>query len=143
MPRQLVWQALGMLGAMTANRTFLYLVSVSVLSVATVGKAVLPVERIAGPVLLISAGDDRIWPSCLMAQQLMQRLNAHRHAYADESLCYTGAGHLVLPPYRPTNANATAFLGGSILFGGKPTACAYADRNAWNKVLAFLHTALH
>ncbi len=108
-----------------------------------VRKAAIPVERIAGPVLLISAGDDRIWPSCLMAQQIMQRLNAHRHAYADESLCYTGAGHLVLPPYRPTNANATAFLGGSILFGGKPIAYAYANRNAWNKVLAFLHTTLH
>ncbi|MGH9484691.1 MAG: acyl-CoA thioester hydrolase/BAAT C-terminal domain-containing protein [Terriglobales bacterium] len=110
----------------------------------TVEKAAIPVERIAAPVLLISASDDQIWPSCLMAQQIMQRLKADHHAYADQSLCYKGAGHMILPPYRPTNANAAAFPGGgSILFGGNPIAYAYADRDAWNKVLTFLQTALH
>jgi len=106
-----------------------------------VDKAVIPVERIAGPVLLVSAGDDQIWPSPLMASQIMQRLAAQHHAYNDESLCYAGAGHAILPPYRPTNASIVAVPGGSFAFGGNPTAYAWADRDAWSKVLAFLHSA--
>ena len=107
-----------------------------------VEKAVIPVERIAGPVLLISASDDQIWPSPLMAQQIMRRLKARHHAYADESLCYAGAGHVILWPYRPTNSDRIAIPGGSFMFGGKPIAYAWADRDAWNKVLTFLHQSL-
>lgn len=108
-----------------------------------VEKAVIPVEHIAAPVLLIAASDDQIWPSCLMTQQVMQRLKVHHHTYADESLCYVGAGHMILPPYRPTNANAAAIPGASsILFGGNPIAYAYADPDAWSRVLTFLQTAL-
>lgn len=111
--------------------------------VAAADKAVIPVEKIAGPVLLISATDDQIWPSPLMALQIMQRLAAYHHAYDDESLCYSGAGHDIQAPYRPTNAGVVAVPGGSFAFGGNPTAYAYADRDAWNKVLAFLHKSLH
>lgn len=106
-----------------------------------VEKAVIPVERIAGPVLLISAGDDQIWPSPLMASQIMQRLAAQDFAYNDESLCYAGAGHAILPPYGPTNASIVTVPGGSFAFGGNPTAYAWADRDAWSEVLAFLHSA--
>ena len=109
---------------------------------AAVKKAVIPVERIAGPVLLVSATDDQIWPSSLMAKQIMQRLTEHHHAYSDESLCYAGAGHDIQAPYRPTNASVVAGPGGSFAFGGDPTAYAFADRDAWNKVLAFLHQSL-
>lgn len=108
-----------------------------------VEKAAIPVERIAGPILLITGSDDQIWPSPLMTRQIMQRLKSHHHAYADASLYYKGAGHMILPPYQPTNANAIAFPGGGILFGGKPIAYAYANRDAWSKTLAFLQTALH
>ncbi|HEX5314060.1 MAG TPA: acyl-CoA thioester hydrolase/BAAT C-terminal domain-containing protein, partial [Gammaproteobacteria bacterium] len=105
---------------------------------AAVARAAIPVERIGGPVLLVSAGDDQIWPSSVMARHIMQRLRSRRHPYANESLCYAAAGHLILPPYRPTNANATSFAAGSILFGGEPQAYAFADVDAWQKSLAFL-----
>lgn len=108
-----------------------------------VGKAAIPVERIAAPVLLVSASDDQIWPSTLMARQIMQRLAAHHHAYADESLCYVGAGHDIQAPYRPANASAVAVPGGSFAFGGNLTAYAWADHDAWNKTLAFLQANLH
>lgn len=110
---------------------------------AAIRKAAIPVETIVGPVLLISAGDDQIWPSPVMAQQIMRRLATHHHAYSDESLCYADAGHAILPPYRPTNASLVAFPGGSFAFGGNPTAYAFADRDAWNKVLDFLNKSLH
>ncbi|MGH8399289.1 MAG: acyl-CoA thioester hydrolase/BAAT C-terminal domain-containing protein, partial [Gammaproteobacteria bacterium] len=109
---------------------------------AAVEKAVIPVEKIAAPLLLVSASDDQIWPSPLMARQIVQRLAAHHHAYADESLCYAGAGHDIQAPYHPTNASVVAVPGGSFAFGGNPIAYAFADRNAWDKVLAFLHQSL-
>lgn len=110
---------------------------------AAVARAAIPVEHIAGPVLLISAGDDQIWPSPRMAEQIMQRLAAHHHRYADESLCYAGAGHAILPPFRPTNASVVAVPGGSYAFGGNTTAYAFADRDAWEHLLEFLHKALY
>ena len=109
---------------------------------AAVDKAVIPAEQIRAPVLLVSATDDQIWPSPLMARQIMQRLAAHHHAYRDESLCYAGAGHDIQAPYRPTNASVVAVPGGSFDFGGNPLAYAFADRDAWSKVLTFLHKAL-
>lgn len=109
---------------------------------AAVGKAAIPVENIAGPVLLVSATDDQVWPSSLMARQIMHRLAAHHHPYPDESLCYADAGHDIQAPYRPTNASGVAVPGFSFAWGGTPTAYAFADRDAWNKVLAFLHQSL-
>lgn len=105
---------------------------------AAAQRAAIPVERIAGPVLLISGSDDQVWPSPLMADQVMQRLAAHHRAYPDQSLCYAGAGHAILPPWRPTNASAA----GIVALGGMPDAYAFADQDAWKHVLAFLGDTL-
>ncbi|MGH8273626.1 MAG: acyl-CoA thioester hydrolase/BAAT C-terminal domain-containing protein [Gammaproteobacteria bacterium] len=105
--------------------------------------AVIPVERIKGPVLLISGTDDKIWPSSLFAKRIMTRLKKHHHAYADESLCYQGAGHYILWPYRPTVTTGSESGPVTILMGGNQHIYAFADRDAWNKVLAFLNTTLH
>ncbi len=110
---------------------------------AAVAKSVIRAERIEAPVMLISAGDDRIWPSPLMARQLMHRLAARHHAYHDQSFCYAGAGHAILPPWRPVNDNvADGVPGMSFAFGGSPTAYAFADRDAWSRMLTFLHASL-
>jgi dienelactone hydrolase len=109
---------------------------------AEVAKAVIPVEKINAPVLLISAGDDQVWPSSVMADQIVKRLAEHRHAYADESLCYAAAGHEVLPPYHPTNASAFGYPGGGgSVLGGNPIANAFADEDSWQRLLEFLHSA--
>ncbi|MHB8425854.1 MAG: acyl-CoA thioester hydrolase/BAAT C-terminal domain-containing protein [Gammaproteobacteria bacterium] len=109
-----------------------------------VGPATIPVERIAGPVLLISGSDDQIWPSATYAHRIMARLKAHHHAYADQSLCYHGAGHFIIWPYRPALTTGAAFGNGTtILFGGGMRAYAFADRDSWRKVLMFLQKALH
>ena len=50
--------------------------------------ATIPVERIDGPVLLISGGDDAMWPSALMAGKVAARLAAHHHPYPVENLVY-------------------------------------------------------
>lgn len=51
------------------------------LSTAPANQAQLPVERINGPLLLVSASQDHIWPSTAMARQLVERLETHGFAY--------------------------------------------------------------
>ena len=55
--------------------------------------AEIPVEKIRGPVLLVSGGADTVWPSTRMAQALASRLRANGHPYPDEHRDLPNAGH--------------------------------------------------
>lgn len=105
--------------------------------------AAIPVERIAGPVLLLSGTDDQIWPSSIYAQRIMARLAAHHHAYRDVSLCYQGAGHMILWPYRPTVTTSAPFGAMTLELGGNLRSYAFADEDSWPKVLKFLERVSH
>ena len=63
-----------------------------------VREATIPVERINGPVILISGNDDAMWPSTRYSEMVMERLAEHGHPYPDQ--------HLALrrrrPHHRPT-----------------------------------------
>ena len=56
-------------------------------------ESVIPVERIAAPILLVCGEADQIWPSCPMARQIQNRLRA-RGRPAATLLAYEDAGHL-------------------------------------------------
>lgn len=66
-----------------------------------VRQATITVERIQGPVLLISGKDDKLWPSAYMADQAKKRLAEHEHAYPDKHLCYDACGHSTGLPNMP------------------------------------------
>jgi dienelactone hydrolase len=74
--------------------------------------AVIPVERVNGPVLLFSAKEDRVWPSTLMADRVIERLKERRFPFAYEHVSYDGAGHPVfgarIDPAGDVNARARA-----------------------------------
>jgi uncharacterized protein len=55
-------------------------------------EAVIPVERIAGRVLLVCGEQDQIWPSCPMSRQIQERLRERRRPEAT-FLAYKDAGH--------------------------------------------------
>src|SRR2546427_6831613 len=55
-----------------------------------VRKAEIAVERIRGPVLLLSAEDDRMWPSTRLAQIAADRLDRHQHPYPYSHIRYPG-----------------------------------------------------
>ena len=55
--------------------------------------AAIPVEKIHGPVLLISGKADQLWPSTPMADAVMARLDARRFAWPHTHLAYDNAGH--------------------------------------------------
>lgn len=109
-----------------------------------VAAAEIPVERIRGPVLLISAEDDAIWPSTELAARAVARLRAHAHPHAVEHLAYEDAGHLIAAPYRPTTIAAMTLPATrmKLAFGGTPAGTAHASAASWPRVLAFLDQAL-
>jgi len=69
---------------------------------AAVEAAAIPVERINGPVLLISAGDDKVWPSSAMAAQVAERLEKNRFRFPVDHLRYDKAGHAISGHHAPS-----------------------------------------
>jgi dienelactone hydrolase len=102
--------------------------------------ATIPVERINGPVLLISGRDDAMWPSTLYSDMVMARLVEHGHPYPNQHLAYDGAGHIIGQPWAPTTVFASAHPVTKTLFayGGTPKGSADARADAWPRILAFL-----
>jgi dienelactone hydrolase len=104
-----------------------------------VAKATIPVEKINGPVLVISGKDDQLWPSSVMAEMVMARLKEYRHAYKFVHLACDSAGHAIGTHYSPT----TGSTGSSRLnLGGQPAANARAQADSWPRVLQFLKDGL-
>ena len=98
-------------------------------------KAAIPVERVAGPVLLVCGESDRLWPSCRMSRQIADRAKA-RGGPAVTLLAYPGAGHGVFGrPFRPSDP-AYQRLKGEDLANNR------ARADGWPRVLAFLSDAL-
>jgi len=90
--------------------------------------AVIPVERIVGPVLLVCGEADVEWPSCPYARAIDARLAARPGAQRHLLLAYPGAGHKVglLLPYQPDD-------------GGSADARGQAE--AWPRLLDLLGTS--
>jgi dienelactone hydrolase len=99
--------------------------------------AVIRVERIAGPVLTASGGQDEVWPSYLYADVLQRRLTARHFPYPHHNLFFEQAGHGLgaALPYLPTFAPSR---------GGGTDAAEEAARTAlWPRILAFMDALRH
>ncbi|SDR45091.1 alpha/beta hydrolase [Natronobacterium texcoconense] len=99
----------------------------------TIEDATIPVEEIHGPVLLVSGGDDGLWPA-----ERLHEFSADRLEEADDSsfdhLVYDDAGHSILQPYFPSDG--TYGLG----YGGSHTGNAEAAHDHWPAVLDAFET---
>jgi dienelactone hydrolase len=111
---------------------------------AAVERALIPVERVNGPILLVSGDDDQMWPSSRYASMIMGRLRERGHAFADRHLAYPECGHLVNFAYVPTTVDSSKhpITGHVFAYGGTPRGQARAREDSWPKVLAFLRDAL-
>jgi dienelactone hydrolase len=97
----------------------------------------IPVERIRGPVLLISGGDDQLWPSNTYAEQIMHSLrdDPSPHVHLD----FPRAGHVVLDiPYQPTPIQASGSLGPPIDLGGTAATDEAARERDWPATISFI-----
>ena len=109
----------------------LYDASLDAADPATRAAAAIPVERIAGPVLLLAGAQDNLWPAARMAREVMSRLGRAEREYADELLVFDGAGHEVGGPgYGPASTARS--------MGGTPAGKARALAAGWAKTLGFL-----
>ncbi len=108
-----------------------------------VERARIRVERIDGPVLLLSATDDGSWPSSLYSQMVKDRLAQFEHPYPVEHHDWEGAGHAIVFPYVPTTHLFYAHPISKRLStsGGTPAANAKANEESWAAVQAFLARA--
>jgi dienelactone hydrolase len=99
----------------------------------------IPVEKIRGGVLFVSGQDDQLWPSALMADAMMQRLERAHFGYPYRHLSYPGAGHSIPSACIPTLLTVGT---GRLALGGTPEANAKAQADSRTKVLRFLKEML-
>lgn len=103
----------------------------------------IPVEKIKGPVLLISGGDDQLWPSSSYCDIMMKRLTKKKRPFRDVHVNYEKAGHFLCFPYSLPNlpVNVYAVVGvRKVTFGGSTKENAHAARASWMEILKFLDT---
>lgn len=103
--------------------------------VAAVERATIAVERATGPMLLVSGGDDRVWPTGRMCEQVVARMTRYGRAHDVVHLHYPRAGHMLFPYVRPSDTLIPAM---PAELGGTPEADAEAHRAAWPAVVAHL-----
>lgn len=99
----------------------------------------IPVEQTRGPILLISGGDDKVWPSSQMSEMIVERLKSCSVAYGVEHLNYPDAGHSLRYPSMPTTVRISRSRGMKypILLGGSASADAHAQQDAWGRTIGF------
>lgn len=96
----------------------------------------IPVEKINGPILLLSGVDDQIWPSTFMAELLVARLHIAEFPFSYEHLAFPKAGHgIAEPPGHPTIQ-----LGKRL--GGTGPGNHQARKEVWSNLKAFFSNAL-
>lgn len=105
-----------------------------------VNEAAIPVEKIGGPVLLVSGELDAFWPAARFCRMVAERLKSRRFPHPYRHLSYPRAGHSFALPYQPSTVafsldKASGLL---ILQGGGEDANAAARAEAWREVLRFL-----
>lgn len=106
--------------------------------------ASIEVEAIECPILLISGGDDQIWPSFLFAKQVEQNLKNKGSCSECQHLFYPKAGHQINIPFHPA-ADPVYFhpvVERWFAMGGTPQEDELASRDSWTKICTFLQKTL-
>ncbi|HEY7450753.1 MAG TPA: acyl-CoA thioester hydrolase/BAAT C-terminal domain-containing protein, partial [Vicinamibacterales bacterium] len=93
-----------------------------------------------GPILLFSGTDDRVWPSTLMADLIIDRLTRARFPMSYEHVRFDGTGHPVLGvPQAEVSPVPPRIL---LRLGGTAEINAKAREESWRMTLEFLQRFL-
>lgn len=93
--------------------------------------AEIAVENIGGPVLLVCAADDRMWPSATACRAVEERLRVRTHPHAVKRLEYEHASHLIVPLASP-------LLRAFKVERTHPRECAASRADAFRQTMDFL-----
>ncbi|WP_432355581.1 acyl-CoA thioester hydrolase/BAAT C-terminal domain-containing protein [Sporosarcina sp. A2] len=106
--------------------------------------AEIAVEEINGPILLITGGDDQLWPSDWLSEKVITRLKEHNHPYYYEHINFPRAGHSFGVPGLPTTQSVVSPFGKGmkLLLGGNTKDNSKAQFEAWQKVKGFFNKYL-
>uniref|UniRef100_A0A8C2H3B7 Uncharacterized protein n=1 Tax=Cyprinus carpio TaxID=7962 RepID=A0A8C2H3B7_CYPCA len=101
------------------------------------------VGRIKCPLLLVNGDDDQTLPAVESAEDMAMMMEKAGNRHLLEILMYPDAGHLIEPPYSPHFRATNYKLEWTkekivMLWGGQTKPHAYAQEDAWKKILAFL-----
>lgn len=100
--------------------------------------AMIPVERINGPVLLISGRNDAMWPSTVMSDMVVERLRAKGFGHPVEHLAYENAGHAVSSP--PALPSTSGYPDEAV--GGTAAGNIAGRADMWPRLIGFFDAAL-
>jgi hypothetical protein len=84
-----------------------------------------------------------MWPSSVLADIAMRRLESNGFKFPFRHLKYEGAGHLILLPWGPRTTHIIGFKAdwsSGLVYaqGGTPRTDAEAGADAWHQMLQFL-----
>lgn len=90
------------------------------------------VEKILGPILLITGQDDRVWPANYMSKCIVDRLDILDFQYEINHINYKNSGHhIAFPAYYPTTNYDS--------FGGDAKNNGHSQINSWKAVQEYLN----
>jgi acetyl esterase/lipase len=99
---------------------------------AALDAAAIPIERATGPILLVSGGDDRMWPAARMCELAVERMGRAGRDASIRHLTFPDAGHVLFPFEAPSTAPMSFDLGGA------PGAGSRAHARAWPEAVHVL-----
>jgi dienelactone hydrolase len=97
---------------------------------AAVAHATIPIEHATGPVLVISGGDDRMWPAERMCKMVVERARRAGCEALVRHRNFPDAGHVLFPYEAPAQSAAMPMqfdLGGSLASSRSAHALAWPD----------------
>jgi len=114
--------------------------SASVEDPMSVRHAEIPVERIDGPILLVSGEDDHFWPSTAMAELVRRRAIERGFGHQVTHLRYPGAGHQCagVPGIPVPPSVQHPLTGRRYSFGGTLATNSRARIDSWPQIVGFL-----
>jgi nucleolar protein 56 len=101
----------------------------------TLRAAEIPLDAVEAPILLVSGGDDGVWPSRYLLNRATTRLEAVDYSHRFEHHTYADAGHGIGVPFLPTWANRP-----SGPFDGTPAGTAAAEEDSWPRAVEFFES---
>lgn len=104
----------------------------------------IPVEKIQSPLLVISAGDDQMWPSTEFAFHIKKRLEDKKSSIIFRHLDYPKAGHNITLPNLPNPSLVIYHPTTQRWFctGGSPLENQRANQDSWKQLIHFFHEHL-